>query len=113
MIESFSFGDMVIKGRRYTSDLFIFPDGRIQDRWWRKHGHLLAREDVEVLVAAKPGMIIAGTGVNGLMKPEPSLAGYLHEKGIEFLAGPNDKAVEWYNERYGNENVGACFHLSC
>jgi len=34
MIESYSFGQMVIDGQEYTSDLIIFPD-RINSSWWR------------------------------------------------------------------------------
>ena len=113
MIDSFSFGTMVINGRQYTSDLFIFPDGRVQDNWWRSRGHALHRKDVQVLVDAGPDVIIAGTGINGLMKPEPSMGGNLEKKGINFMAGPNEQAVAWYNRQVGRTKVGACFHLSC
>jgi len=113
MIESFSFGDMVIDGRRYTSDLFIFPDGRVRDNWWRDRGHALCRGDLQVLVDSGPDTIIAGTGVNGLMKPEPGLDKAIRKLGIDFMAGPNGKAVSWYNQRIGKTKVGACFHLTC
>jgi hypothetical protein len=113
MIDSFSFGSMVINGRQYTSDLFIFPNGRVQDNWWRRRGHALSRKDVQVLVETEPEVIIAGTGVNGLMRPEASMGDYLEKKGINFMAGPNEQAVAWYNQQAGITNVGACFHLTC
>ena len=49
MIESTAFGVMTIDGRTYTSDLIIFPDGRVQDGWWRKRGHVLGVDDILVL----------------------------------------------------------------
>ena len=113
MIESFSFGTMNIMGRQYTSDLIIYPDGRVQDGWWRSRGHRLFKDDIADLVSRKPGVIIAGTGVNGRMKPDAGLRAYLENQGIAFLAGVNDVAVKWYNEQKGAGNVGACFHLTC
>jgi len=113
MIESFSFGVMVIGGRRITSDLTIYPNGRIQDGWWRSRGHKLIRRDIQALVDSNPEVIIVGMGVNGLMKPERGLDKWVQSLGIEFMAGPNDKAVAWYNQQIGKNRVGACFHLTC
>jgi hypothetical protein len=113
MIDSFKFGSMVIGGRRYTSDLIIYPDGHVRDGWWRSRGHVLTRSDVQTLVEAGPEMIIAGTGIHGRMQPEPGLEKTLGKMGIEFRAGSNDQAVIWYNGRSVTLNVGACFHLSC
>ena len=112
-IDSFSFGTMVIDGKQYTSDLIIFPDGRVQDAWWRARGHGLSLADISDLVEKKPNVIIVGTGVNGRMKPDAHLNAYLEEQGIEFLVGANDVAVKWFNELKDSGNVGACFHLSC
>jgi len=113
MIESYSFGDMVIDGRRITSDLIIYPNGRIQDGWWRSRGHTLIRKDIQQLVDSGPEMIIVGMGVNGLMKPEPGLDKWIQKLGIQYMAGPNGKAVAWYNRRYSSGKIGACFHLTC
>ena len=112
-IDSFSFGTMVIDHKQYTSDLIIFPDGRVQDGWWRARGHVLSKRDIADLVELKPNIIIVGTGVNGRMKPDASLGEYLEEQGIEFLVGDNDVAAKWYNELKDSGKVGACFHLSC
>ena len=70
-------------------------------------------KDISSLVESKPKVIIAGTGVNGLMKPESGLSDFLAKKGIEFLAAPNEKAAELYNDQAKNKKVGAGFHLFC
>jgi len=113
MIDSFSFGTMQIDGRQYTSDLIIYPDGTVQDGWWRVKGHSLSLPDIAGLLDKKPNVIIVGTGVNGRMKPDEHLYSYLEEKGIEFLVGDNEVAVKWYNELKASGNVGACIHLFC
>lgn len=124
-IDSYSFGNMVIDGRAYTSDLIIYPDGRIQDSWWREAGHSLCMNDIADLVASKPEIIIAGTGANGLLTPEPELEDLLCQKGIEFRVLPTDQAVTLYNDTCGTRppalphgreragNTAACFHLTC
>jgi len=113
VIDSFAFGTMVIDGRRYTSDLIIYPDGRIRDAWWRKRGHALIKEDLQTLLDAGPEVIIAGTGIHGRMKPDPGLGEALGKLGIQFMAGPNDQAVTWFNDRIAATKAGACFHLAC
>ena len=113
MIDSFTFGTMVIDGCRYTSDLIIYPDGRIQDTWWRKRGHALTKEDLQTLLDMGLEVIITGTGVHGRMKPDPGLGEALGKIGIQFMAAPNDQAVSWFNYRVTATKVGACFHLAC
>jgi hypothetical protein len=113
MIEKTSFGSITVEGATYTSDLLLFPDGRVADAWRRSSGHRLHMEDIEILVAAAPEVIVAGCGVFGRMKPEPGLAPALAEKGIEFHAASNAKAVKIYNEQAAKHKTGACFHLTC
>jgi len=113
MIESYSFGKMVIDGREYTADLIIYPDGRIRDSWWRVQGHRLTRNDIEDLVEENPEVIIAGTGAFGLMKPDQDLSVRLKEKGIEFIALPTEPAVRVYSKTSREKRTGACFHLTC
>ena len=114
MIESTAFGVMTIDGRTYTSDLIIFPGGRVQDRWWRKRGHVLGVDDILVLVDAAPRVIVAGTGTNGRMRPEAGLIPFLKERDIMMIAEPNSQAVETYNRKMASGlEIGACFHLTC
>ena len=113
-IEKCSFGSITIDDRTYQSDLIIYPDGTIQDAWWRKKSHLLSEDDIESLIEKEPEIIVVGTGVNGLMKPEKGLAEYLLKKGIEFVCAPNNEAINILNRLFdSHKRVGACFHLTC
>ena len=81
-IDNFEFGSIVIDGKRYTSDLIIYPDGRVVTSWRRKRGHRLSGDDIVELVDSQPEVIIAGTGVSGLVKPEKELQETLQKKSI-------------------------------
>ncbi len=114
MIEGCSFGAMIINGRKYNKDLIIYPDGKIEDGWWRSRGHRLNAADIQRLIESGPEVIVAGTGVFGRMKPADGLAAHLEEMGIAFVALPNKKAMARFNsEQRAGRKVGGCFHLTC
>jgi hypothetical protein len=113
MIEKCEFGIIVIDGKNYTSDIILYPDGSAEDGWWRKSGHRLSKNDIDALIQSGPEVIVAGTGISGMMKPEPGLEKFLHEKGISFIAEPNRNAMKIYNDLSAVKKTGACFHLTC
>ena len=113
MIDACSFGLIVINGKKYTSDLVVYPDGHVVDSWYRRSGHRLSSDDILELIESEPKVIIAGTGVSGLVKPEKELEKLLHQKGIKFVPAPNHEAMNLYNEMSSKKQVGACFHLAC
>lgn len=113
MIDTYSFGTISIHGKKYIKDLIIYPDGHIQDGWWRKSGHRLFVEDITELIDSAPETIIAGMGSPGLMKPENGLKEFLIQKGIAFTAVPSAEAVKLYNNCCDKKRTGACFHLTC
>jgi hypothetical protein len=113
MIDGCSFGKVVVNGEPYTSDLIIYPEGRIEEPWYRKSGHRLCADDIRDLIYCAPDVIVAGTGVSGRVVPDRGLARALSEKGITFIALPNHEAMERYNALEKTRRVGACFHLTC
>lgn len=112
-IEGISFGRLILDGHTYTTDLLIYPDGRVQEDWRRDRGHSLALGDIAGLVETDPDVIVAGTGVNGRMRPDADLEERLLAWGIQLQAAPNEQASEIFNDRIRTERVGACFHLTC
>ncbi len=113
MIENCEFGIIVVDGKKYTSDLIIYPDSHAEDNWRRKSGHRLSSDDIEKLIKSEPEAIVAGTGISGMMVPEKELEQLLEQKGIRFIAEPNREAMKVYNELLQKSKVGACFHLTC
>jgi hypothetical protein len=104
---------MTVNGIDYSTDLIIFPNGRVIDGWRRGRGHRIKIEDLTDLLSSRPELIIAGTGMNGMAKPDKGLKEELLRRGIEFIALDNKEAVKKYNELGPIRRTGACFHLTC
>lgn len=115
MIENYDFGFMVINGKRYTSDLIVFPD-KVLDGWWRKEGHKIYVEDLKEVWRRVPipEVLVVGTGYSGLVKISPEVENILKERGIKLIAQPTGEAYKAFNElsKAGRHVVGA-FHLTC
>ncbi|MCL6087454.1 MAG: MTH938/NDUFAF3 family protein, partial [Actinobacteria bacterium] len=84
MINSYSFGNIIIDGKRFTKDLIIFPD-KINSNWGRESGHLLTQDDIAEILDYKPEVLIIGTGAHGFMKVDDKLKNKLKILGIEFI----------------------------
>lgn len=112
MIESYTFGSMVVDGQKYTADLIIFP-GRIKSSWWRKTGHTLSMKDIEDVFKEEPEVLVVGTGAMGVMKVEDEVKRYSKEHGIKLIIEKTAKAVESFNTLSEEKRTIGAFHLTC
>lgn len=113
-IDNYAFGTMTVNGKKFTSDLIIHTDGRVEDNWRRSQGHLLAAKDIDTVLDAMPDKLIVGTGASGRMHVSESLTELCQKRGIEIKVLPTPAAAEKYNKDVEKENcVAACFHLTC
>ena len=112
IIDSYQFGLIVVNGKRYTSDVIIFPD-RVRDNWWRKSSHQLHLENIAEVMTENPEVLVVGTGASGLMKVLPEVEQSLGAKGIKLIAETTDKACNTYNQLCHSQRVVAAFHLTC
>lgn len=111
-IDSYSFGRIVIDGRAYTADVIIYP-GRVDASWWRKEGHRLQAVDLGDVIAARPDLIIIGTGWSGVMAVPDETRNFITSQGIEVRVERTGKAVEDFNAVRGKKTVIAALHLTC
>ncbi|MDY0223073.1 MAG: MTH938/NDUFAF3 family protein [Desulfobacterium sp.] len=113
-INGYAFGKMVVEGREFTSDLIIYPDGRIQENWWRSQGHLLLLDDITPVFDSAPDKLVIGTGARGMMKVSEEVLALCNNCGIKAEACRTAMAVERFNESVeAGTVVAACFHLTC
>jgi len=96
MINSYQFGVIIVNGRRYTSDVIIYPD-RVDDNWWRE----------------KPEIVVIGSGNSGLMKVPPSTRHWIEGKGIRLKVEPTQTACQIYNQLQKTHKIVAALHLTC
>ncbi len=113
MIENIAFGRITINDHTYNSDLIIYPDGRIEDNWWRKSGHRLAETDIIKLIQSQPDVIVVGAGMYSGMKPAKALEKKLSDMGVRFIVRDNKEAMSIFNKLAPSDKAGACFHLTC
>jgi len=113
MIELYEFGRIVVNGKEYTSDLFIFTD-RVKEGWCRKEGHGLHIEDLEEVFQEVPEVLVVGTGYLGLMKVPAETRKQIGEKGVDLVTQPTSEAWKTFNDliKAGKKAVAA-FHLTC
>ena len=112
-IESYSFGLIRIDGKEHRSDLIIYPD-RVDDKWWRKEGHLLQMEDLTEAFSLKPQVLVVGQGLPGLMKVDPKVEEHCRRNNIEMTSLPTEEAVKKYNREVNKKPlVIAALHLTC
>jgi len=112
-IDSYTFGNIVIDGKGYSSDCLIFGDS-VQADWWRKQGHSLAVEDLQPVLAAKPSVLVVGCGESGMMKVREETKQALQQQNIELIAVNTGQAVAKFNQlAEQGENVAAALHLTC
>jgi len=112
IIDSYQFGLIVINGKKYTSDVIIFPD-RVRDNWWRKTGHQLCLDDIAEVLTENPEVLVVGTGASDLMKVLPEVRQVVEAQGIELIVEATDKACHTYNQLCRSRRAVAALHLTC
>ena len=108
-IEHYSFGNIVINGKTYSSDVIIFPE-RIRSNWRRKEGHRISIDDLIEVLEEKPKKLIVGTGASGMVLVPNEVKEILTEKGIELVILKTEEACQRFN---AEKNVVAALHLTC
>ena len=116
-VDKFSFGSIVVDGKRYHRDLLFFPDGTVQER---KGGicifgsHKIKREDIETLCLAEPEVVIVGLGTSSAAHLAPEVKRYASEAKMELDVLPSAKAVQRLNQLIeGGKKVAAIIHITC
>jgi len=111
-IDSYHFGEVVVDGKRYRSDVIIFPD-RVQPNWWREEGHTLAPADIWEVLQNPPEVLVVGLGAYGRMVVPSETRRRLEEAGIQLIALPTEQACRTYNQLSRDRIVVAALHLTC
>ncbi len=112
IIDSYQFGQIVVNGKNYTSDVIIFPD-RVKDNWWRKTGHQVYLDDLSEVMAENPEVLIIGTGAYGLVDVPYEVQQAIQAKGITLVAKPTNEACDIYNQLCHSQRVISALHITC
>jgi len=112
-IARYRFGSIAIGGRTYTSDVIITPE-RVIDTWWRQQGHSLTIADLDDVIAARPDLLVIGTGYFGRMIISDETRRYLEARGIQVRDARTREAVHDFNQLQKEPGrVVAALHVTC
>ena len=112
MIDSYSFGELVVDDKKYTSDVILTPKG-VRD-WWRRKGHEVCADDLDDAIASTlPEVVVIGSGRSKMMRVPPETRRWLESRGIEVIVEGTGKACETYNEVCRSRKAMAALHLTC
>jgi hypothetical protein len=113
-IDRYRFGTLVADGHEIHTDVLVTP-GEVQEHWWRREGHVLQLEDLDVLLEGHPERLVVGTGAYGRMRPAAGLEQELAARGVVVEVLPTPAAVDRINEllRRGGAGWAAALHLTC
>ena len=112
MIDSYSFGEIVINGERYTKDVIIYQD-RVDDSWWRKEGHSLRIQDIMEALQTRPEVIVVGTGYSRMMRVPSATRENIESWSIDLVVEKTRNAYQIYNRLARHKRVVAALHLTC
>ena len=113
MIESYSFGSMMVMGESHRNDLKII-DNKIVGNWWRREGHALSAQDIDDILYSAAEILVVGTGAYGSMRITEEAEKTIEARGIKLVAAPTKKAVSVFNDLHSQgKKVAGAFHLTC
>jgi hypothetical protein len=116
-INSLKFGSIVVDNKKYSRDLFLYPDDSIKKRkggFWKFGSHAIKREEIEELVKSTPDLLIVGTGTDGIAKLNPDADSFLRDSGVESVVIPSQEAVDKFNELSSQgKHPAALIHITC
>ena len=113
IIGAYRFGRIDVDGHAYESDVIITPE-RVVETWRRKESHNLVVADLADVVAAKPDIVVVGTGYFGRMIVSEDARRYLEAQGIRVRAARTRQAVQDFNQVQDQRaRVVAALHLTC
>lgn len=109
----YSFGHLKWQGQAYRKDVIILKN-EVLSPWRREHGHRLTFEDLVEITAARPRILIIGTGKNGVLDVPDEVLEKLAEAGIDGRPMPTEQALEHFVDlRQQGKDVAAALHLTC
>ncbi len=117
-IDSTKFGQIIVNGKTYDTDIVIFADGKIQERSdisRQKHNtsHFFCVEEIDELLNTnpKPEVVVFGTGQYGICKIEQDALDKLNKNKIQIIVEPTPIAIEKFNNI--SKTKAGIFHVTC
>jgi hypothetical protein len=108
-IDSVDFGEIVVAGKSYYSDVSIDSKGRVEHR---TKSHVVGADDI-MPVLKDVDCIVIGTGMEGSVEVEDEVPEILENKGIKLFVEETRNAVDVFNGLIADKKrVAGIFHVT-
>ncbi len=116
-VNDFRFGSIVIDNKKYSRDVLVFSDGRVEPRQgglWMFDSHAIGRKEIERLLEGEPEVVIIGTGTSNKARLSAEAENWAEERKLKLTVLPSYEAIARLNELadQGRE-VAAMIHITC
>jgi hypothetical protein len=110
-IDAVKFGELVINGKVYYSDMIVFWDGKVR---FRKKSHVFDMKEFRSLMRRKPDSMVVGTGLAGIVGVPDDVRKAAAASGVKLFIDVSANAVEIFNGlvKTGRKAV-AVIHTTC
>ncbi len=110
-IDSTSFGEVVVDGKTYYSDVTVWWDGKVE---FRNKLHVFSMKEFTKIMEKGPESIVLGTGQHGVVKVPDEVTEAAEEKKIDLFIDTSPKAVQIFNSFVTEgKRVVAVIHSTC
>ena len=113
-IDATSFGELVVNGKTYYSDMIVWWDGKVE---YREKSHQLDMSEFVKLLRKRPEAVVVGKGQSapkGTLKILPEVLQAAEDQGVEIFAETSSKAIEMFNAFVADKKkVIAVIHVTC
>ncbi|MFC2000326.1 MTH938/NDUFAF3 family protein [Chloroflexota bacterium] len=114
-VERFSFGTIVVDGKKCHHDIIICADGTVKRRKggvWRFGSHSVKKEEIEELRGAEIAVI--GMGTRSKVHLSDSARDYAQETNLQLLLLTPHEAVNRLNQLLEEgKRASSLFHITC
>ncbi|MBD3189980.1 MAG: hypothetical protein GF308_05030 [Candidatus Heimdallarchaeota archaeon] len=119
-IEKTRFGSITIDGKKYSHDVYIFPNGQIEKRKKElskpySRGHtVLGPEEINLLLDQNPAVLVIGKGQYGSLPIPDRSRDILEDSGVIIIEDKLPVIIERLNKLLENkEKIAAILHVTC
>lgn len=110
-IDSVKYGEIVIDGRTYYSDMLLAWDGTVE---MIAKSQFFSNQDYERLKAKKPDTIVIGCGLEGGLMVQENLFELAEKEKIDLFVERTHQAIRLFNSLItARRKVVAVIHTSC
>ncbi len=116
-VDSFSFGSIVVEGKKYRRDVFLLPDGTVKqtkDGFWMFGSHNIKKGEIKELYQSGAEVAVVGTGTSSKARVAKEAESFAREAKLELVVLPSPDAVQKLNELLDQgKKVAALIHITC